>query len=80
MRWLARIKHMAVVTWRSQNGRWYVFRDRPDWFVVEIAHLTPRQPSDDFARLIVAAQQELRQRQATMARKILQELGEIFRV
>lgn len=31
--------HMFVTQWRQVLGRWYYFRDRPDWFVDAIAQL-----------------------------------------
>lgn len=35
--WPAAIWHLIVTMWRHQTGRWFVFRDRPKWFVVAMA-------------------------------------------
>lgn len=38
--------HMIVVAWRERRGRWYYFRDRPDWFVQDMASQSI-EPGDD---------------------------------
>lgn len=32
-------KHVIVTMWRYESGRWYVFRDTPDWVVNDIADI-----------------------------------------
>jgi hypothetical protein len=31
--------HAMVCSFRLLNGRWFIFRDRPDWFVEAVAHI-----------------------------------------
>lgn len=54
MSWLAELIwyiryqwHVAVVAFRIEAGRWYPFRDRPDWFVRQTAELLSSLKDDD---------------------------------
>lgn len=38
--------HGIVTIWRFGRGRWFIFRDRPLWFVVEMAQATPLDGGD----------------------------------
>ena len=58
-------KHLIVVAWRRANGRWFVFRDRPAWFVQWIAELKdypPEEHNADSLDLTEQAIEELRLR------------------
>lgn len=35
LRWLQRTEWMFRIVWRRVNGRWFIFRDAPDWVVCE---------------------------------------------
>lgn len=54
--------HSIVIMWRDSLGRWYVFRDRPLWFVEEFAEL-PLSTDRDVRNLVYAARMELSLRQ-----------------
>jgi len=55
---------MLRTMWRHGNGRWYVFRDAPDWFVYWISHIQPNARMDvSTAQYIREAQQEQRLRE-----------------
>lgn len=60
--------HATVVMVRYQTGRWYVFRDRPDWFVEQAAGLLQRaqDEGEEYAATVLeqaANEWRLRQRQ-----------------
>lgn len=46
-----------IVTWRMVNGRWYVYRDMPDWLVASHAAMDD-EFSEELLRLIAMAQSE----------------------
>lgn len=45
LRPLISIHHTMVCGFRHALGRWYVFRDRPTWYVEEIAYLDKEAPA-----------------------------------
>lgn len=61
-------KWVVIVTWRTLRGRWYVFRDAPDWFVeicaeAEAVEVEPAQPeSETIGELLRQAAAEWRLR------------------
>lgn len=65
--------HSVVTMFRHGLGRWFVFRDRPDWFVEEVAGLLEsigedEKPSKDVVAYVHEARAEFdaRQRQRTL--------------
>lgn len=58
LRFLPFIHHTVVCSFRQALGRWYIFRDRPTWYVAEIAYLGKEEPSladkdpDDVERIL----------------------------
>jgi hypothetical protein len=66
---LAFSRHFLVACWRHGRGRWYFLRDRPDWFVQQLATLDARAPEyNDITRAI------LQEAHAENLRRIDQEL------
>lgn len=77
------IPHWSVVVWRHRLGRWYVFRDRPDWFVQTISNFIIDLIDDELMReLIVLARAEERTRvdqQLRMLERMLPEYAAYLR-
>ncbi len=51
------------ITWREVNGRWWIFRDAPDWFCWEALYTAEGAPERDGLQRIgaeAAAELELR--------------------
>lgn len=76
LKWLildiSSVKHIIVVNYRYLTGRFYVFHDRPWWFVSLIAchdyECTGKEVDETINNLIDAAKDELllRKRQETV--------------
>lgn len=71
------IRWAFIVAWRLVRGRWYVLRDCPDWFVLQIA-CTPERPSDSaqLAALREQAQAEFCLRLERLARDMERQILE----
>lgn len=56
----ATVKWFFIVAWRHLNGRWYIYRDAPDWFVECMSDITEADPdhSDDSLAVVRAAKRE----------------------
>lgn len=55
--------HSLITIRRQLNGRWFYFRDRPDWYVEEIASYPlpdaqAHKDSEDIAKFIMEARFE----------------------
>lgn len=75
LRWFLRsLPHMTVVAWRQINGRWYYFRDRPHWFVNDIAELPIDDETDKDTREKVLEARAERQRRIDQG---MREIGKI---
>lgn len=62
-RWYLRCApHISVVVWRQINGRWYYFRDRPHWFVNDIAELSLDGADDNTRAMVMEARAERQRR------------------
>jgi hypothetical protein len=68
--------HCCVVTTRQQMGRWYFFRDRPGWFVNEVASM-PIKGGESPG--LVAMITEARAEQARRIDKELRDLEAMLR-
>lgn len=51
--------HIVTVLWRGLTGRFYVFRDRPRWFVIYFLRRTRGCEQPVIERLVVDAQRDL---------------------
>ena len=60
MRWLAFAWYALRTTWSYEQGRWFVFRNTPDWFVDDVAGINTDDTGkdDDIKDYITQAQQE----------------------
>lgn len=55
---------MMRVVWRHVSGRWYIFRDMPQWFVEEMADVDSENPRCvDSESIAGEARAELRRRE-----------------
>ena len=68
-RHLLRIKWIVVVAWREVSGRWFVFRDCPDWFVAEVASWQFEDCDDEMQRLKREADKEASLRELKLSRR-----------
>ncbi|MDB5731729.1 MAG: hypothetical protein JWQ03_1624 [Variovorax sp.] len=65
------LRHFIVVVWRQQRGRWYYMRDRPQWFVEELAAIAVQAGGREDVRAIL---QEARDEQIRRLDHRLREL------
>jgi hypothetical protein len=68
------IRHYFVVCWRQQRGRWFYLRDRPDWFVYELAAEPDKHNDSDDLRAILREARAERDRRIDAHLRALQPL------
>ena len=70
--------YWCVVCWRFQNGRFFVYRDIPQWFVEWVAAMPEEEFEEDGQEcqtLVIAARNELRFR---AQRKAAKDFGNVY--
>lgn len=55
------IPRLSVVVFRFANGRWFIFRDQPDWFV-EMMAAEKKGKSKEFEGMLELAREEWNKR------------------
>ena len=65
-----------IVTWRMVNGRWYVYRDMPDWLVASHAEMD-EEFSEEWRCLNAMAQAEQKLRVERLLREAVRLTQEI---
>lgn len=64
MKWVQWWWHVLHTMWLHVQGRWYVFRNAPDWFVADIADIPNNDEDADVNAYINQARSERELRRA----------------
>lgn len=59
-----------IVIWRTINGRWYVYRDMPDWLVFDHAAMSMDGDDDELNGMVAMARAEKKLRVDRLTREI----------
>lgn len=67
---LEEVRLTIIVMWRTLNGRWYVYRDMPDWLVFSHAALSIEDDDDELGTMLAMARAEQKLRLERITREI----------
>jgi hypothetical protein len=74
-KFVLRIVYSLRISWNVINGRWYSFRDAPDWLCCEyLAHVDDENPA--MREIAAQAKNELELRMSKMIRDVRAAVGD----